>query len=48
MSAWALIPIVAATVLGGVLVKRLDQKTFLKVAYILLIVSGAILLITNI
>jgi len=48
MSAWALIPIAAATICGGLLVKKLNQQTFLKVAYILLIVSGAILLVTNI
>ncbi|MBQ4370420.1 MAG: sulfite exporter TauE/SafE family protein [Oscillospiraceae bacterium] len=47
-AAWSLIPILGAVVIGSLLAGRLNQKTFLKVAYLLLVVSGAILLITNI
>ncbi len=46
-AAWSLIPILGAVFIGGKLAGRLNQKTFLKVAYLLLVVSGAILLITN-
>ncbi len=46
-AAWSLIPILGAVLIGGKLAGRLNQKTFLKVAYLLLVVSGAILLITN-
>ena len=46
-SAWALIPLAAAVTAGSLLAGRLKQQTFLKAAYLLLIVSGAILLITN-
>ncbi len=47
-AAWSLIPLAAAVVIGSLLAGKLNQKTFLKVAYVLLVVSGAILLITNI
>ena len=43
----SLIPLTAAVVCGSLLAGKLNQKVFLKVAYILLIVSGAVLLITN-
>ncbi len=46
-AAWSLIPLAAAVVIGSLLAGKLDQKTFLKVAYVLLVVSGAVLLITN-
>lgn len=48
LTALSLIPLTAAVVCGSLLAGKLNQKAFLKVAYILLIVSGAILLITNI
>lgn len=44
----SLIPIAAAIIIGSVLAKKLGQKHFMLVTYLLLIVSGAILLITNI
>jgi len=47
LSAWSLIPMIGAVVVGSLLAGKLNQKTFLKVAYILLIISGAVLLITN-
>jgi hypothetical protein len=43
----SLIPLTAAVVCGSLLAGKLNQKVFLQVAYILLIVSGAVLLITN-
>ncbi len=46
-SAFALIPLSAAVVCGNLLAGKLNQKAFLKAAYILLAVSGAILLLTN-
>ena len=46
-AAWGLIPLAAAVVIGNVLAGKLNQKAFLKVAYLLLVVSGAVLLITN-
>ena len=47
LSAWSLIPMGAAVAVGSLLANRLNQKTFLKAAYILLVISGAVLLITN-
>ena len=47
LSALSLIPLVAAIVCGSLLAGKLNQKTFLKVAYILLVISGAVLLVTN-
>lgn len=38
-----IIPIVAATIIGGRLQKRFDQSAFLKLTYVLLIVSGIML-----
>jgi len=38
-----LVPLIAATVLGGLLQKRLDQAAFMKLTYVLLILSGALL-----
>lgn len=48
MSGISVLPTLFAIWLGGVLSKKVNQKTFLKLIYILLIVSGAVLLITNI
>ena len=48
MSAIAVIPTLAAVWLGGALTKKVKQSTFLKVVYVILIFSGAVLLITNI
>ena len=47
MSAIAVIPTLAAVWLGGALTKKVKQSTFLKVVYVILIFSGAVLLITN-
>ena len=46
-SGFALIPLAAAVVCGSLLAGRLNQKAFLKAAYILLAVSGAVLLLTT-
>ncbi|MBQ2544930.1 MAG: sulfite exporter TauE/SafE family protein [Clostridia bacterium] len=46
-SALALIPLTAAVVCGSLLAGKLNQKAFLKGAYVLLAVSGAVLLLTN-
>lgn len=46
-AALSLIPLALAVVCGSLLAGKLNQKTFLKAAYILLIVSGAVLLVTN-
>ena len=46
-SALALLPLSAAVVCGSLLAGKLNQKAFLKAAYILLTVSGAVLLLTN-
>ena len=46
-SALALIPLTAAIVCGSLLAGKLNQKAFLKAAYSLLVVSGAVLLLTN-
>ncbi len=47
MSAIGIVPSLAAIYLGGVLSKYVKQQTFLKVIYLILIVSGLVLLITN-
>ena len=47
MSAVAVIPTLIAIWLGGVLTKKVNQKTFLKIIYVILIISGVVLLITN-
>lgn len=47
MSGIAIIPTLVAIWLGGVLTKYVKQQTFLKVIYLILIVSGIVLLITN-
>lgn len=47
MSAIAIVPTLVAIWLGGVLTKYVKQRTFLKVIYLILIVSGIVLLITN-
>ena len=46
-SAIAIVPTLIAVWLGGVFTKKIRQATFLKVIYIILIVSGIVLLITN-
>lgn len=43
----SVVPTLAAIWLGGVLTKRVKQATFLKFIYSVLIVSGIVLLITN-
>lgn len=48
LSASSVIPILFATWLGGLLAKKVDQKTFLKIIYVVLIISGIVLFITNI
>lgn len=47
-SGTAIIPTLVTVWLGGVLTKRVKQETFLKIIYVVLIISGAVLLITNI
>lgn len=47
MSGIAIVPTLVAIWLGGVLTKRVKQQTFLKIVYVILMVSGAVLLITN-
>lgn len=46
-SAIAVVPTLVAIWLGGMLTKKVKQQTFLKVIYVILIVSGTVLLITN-
>ena len=48
MSGIAIVPTLIAIWLGGVLTKKIKQSTFLKMIYIILIVSGIVLFITNI
>lgn len=43
-----IIPTVIAAWLAGLVAKRINQQTFLKAAYVILIASGAVLLISNI
>ena len=47
MSGIAVIPTLAAVWLGGLLTRHVRQATFLKMVYVLLMISGAVLLITN-
>ena len=47
MSGIVILPTIFAIWLGGVLTRRVKQSTFLKFIYIILIVSGIVLLITN-
>ena len=47
MGAIAIVPTIAGIWLGGVLAKRVRQQTFLKMIYVILIASGAVLLMTN-
>lgn len=44
----AIIPTLITVWLGGVLTKRVKQETFLKIIYVVLIISGAVLFVTNI
>lgn len=46
-AAIAVLPTLLAIWLGGLLTKKVKQQTFLKVIYVILIVSGIVLLITN-
>lgn len=46
-AAISVVPTMVAIWLGGLLTKKVKQQTFLKVIYIILIVSGTVLLITN-
>lgn len=48
MSGIAIVPTLIAIWLGGALTKKIKQTTFLKMIYIILIVSGIVLFITNI
>lgn len=43
-----LVPLIAATIIGGLLQKRLDQNVFMKLTYVLLIISGAMLVFNGI
>jgi uncharacterized membrane protein YfcA len=43
----AIVPTAVAIWLGGQLTRRVKQATFLKIIYVVLIASGAVLLITN-
>ena len=47
MGAIAIVPMILGTWLGGVFAKRIQQQTFLKLVYIILIASGVVLLISN-
>lgn len=47
MSALSVVPTLAAIWLGGMLTKKVKQSTFLKFIYAVLIISGIVLLITN-
>ena len=38
---------ILGTWLGGVFAKRIQQQTFLKLVYIILIASGVVLLVSN-
>ena len=48
VGALAIAPTAAAIWLGGLLTRRVKQATFLKIIYIVLIVSGVVLFITNV
>jgi hypothetical protein len=48
MTVWVLLPTLAAMWLGGRLADRMNKETFVKMAYLLLILSGGILFFTNI
>ena len=48
VGALAIVPTAAAIWLGGLLTRRVKQATFLKIIYIVLIVSGIVLFITNV
>lgn len=48
MSALSVIPTLIAIWLGGLLTKKVNQATFLKVIYVVLIISGIVLFVTNI
>ena len=46
-AALGMIPLAAAVVCGSLLAGKMNQKIFLKGAYVLLVISGAVLIITN-
>lgn len=45
---WGIIPTVAATVLGTLIAKKLNRDTFIKLTYVILLICGTVLLISNI
>ena len=47
MAAICVVPTLLAVFGARAVVKKIDQKTFLKIAYVILIASGAVLLISN-
>lgn len=47
LSCISALPTLAAVWLGGFLAQKVNQQFFLKLVYVLLIVSGTVLLITN-
>ena len=46
ITGYSLIPVFAAIFVGNKINHKIDQKTFLKLVYVLLIVSGGTLLFT--
>ncbi|MBQ0084285.1 MAG: TSUP family transporter, partial [Clostridiales bacterium] len=48
MTGICILPTFFAVWLGGVLTKKVKQETFLKIIYVILILSGIVLFITNI
>ena len=47
MSFFCVIPTLLAVWIAGIVAKKMKQETFLKISYLILIVSGSVLLITN-
>lgn len=48
LTLWSIVPVAVAIVVGNIINKKIKQETFIKLVYILLIVSGAILLLNAI
>jgi len=46
LTAYSMIPVFGAILIGNRINHKIDQKTFLKLVYVLLIISGGILLVT--
>jgi len=42
-----IVPVFIIAWLAGILAKRINQKTFLKAAYVILMISGSVLLVSN-